>query len=375
MMMPGLYIHIPFCRRKCDYCSFYSLPADGDSVIIERYISRLIEEFKEIKDEFGAITFDTVYLGGGTPSMLRSSQIDLVLESVSSFFHLARDTEITIEMNPDDFSEDKISGFINAGVNRVVLGLQSRIIKNREFIGRGGKNCTYQELETFFSIEGITRCIDFIAGIPGQTPVDIDCDFSVVRKYRPEHISLYMLSVEEGTPLASRLAPDNEFEDNQVQVWEYAINLLKSYGYTHYEISNFAIPGYESRHNMKYWNYIPYIGTGPGAHTFFNNRRYSNPASLAEYLKPGSFSRVFDERSNNEILVEFIMTSLRNLNGFRLDEYEKITGNELPQGIIDKISEKEHEGLLRSNGNLISFTEKGVFFADSIIYDIVESYL
>ena len=262
-----------------------------------------------------------------------------------------------------------------AGVNRIVFGIQSGFVKHRQTLGRRGRNCTESDLELFFSARGLTRCMDFIAGIPGQTAADIDADFAIIRKFRPEHVSLYMLSVEPGTPLEARIESGGEFEDSQLFVWEHAIHSLKSLGYRHYEISNFALPGCESRHNMKYWNFAPYLGAGPGAHSYFNGLRFSNPASLDEYMRQGEFRRIFDHRSEEQLLVEFIMTAFRRLDGFSPDEYTALTGKPLPREITTKLREKADEGLITSENGLLRLSEKGIFLADRVIYDIVEPFL
>lgn len=371
----GLYVHIPFCRSKCDYCSFYSVREADSAYSTGRYVQRLIAELESFRHDFGAVELDTVYAGGGTPSILSTADMSLLLEAVSSLFTVADGAEVTVEMNPDDLLRDKLEGFMAAGVNRIVLGIQSGLLNHRQTLGRRGRNCTESDLELFFSVRGLTRCMDFIAGIPGQTRGDIDADFAIIRRFRPEHVSLYMLSVEPGTPLEARTETGGEFEDSQLPVWEHAIHSLKELGYRHYEISNVALPGCESRHNMKYWNFTPYLGAGPGAHSYFNGVRFSNPASLDEYMQQGEFRRIFDYRSEEQLLVEFIMTALRRLDGFSPGEYMALTGKPLPRGITIRLREKENEGLITSENGLLRLSEKGIFLADRVIYDIVETFL
>lgn len=373
--LPGLYVHMPFCRSKCDYCSFYSIREDASPWGVDAYIARLIEELESFRKSFGAVEFDTVYIGGGTPSILSVSNMRRLLDASRSLFAVADGAEVTIEMNPDDLVHEKLYGFRDAGVTRIVLGVQSSIVGLRHTLGRRSRNCTEEDLELFFSVPGITRCLDFIAGIPGQIESDIDVDFGIIRRFRPEHVSLYMLSVDDGTPLASRITPGHKFEEDQRVIWEHAINYLRALGYMHYEISNFALPGFQSRHNMKYWNFTPYLGAGPGAHSFFNNQRFSNPASLDEYMRPGEFRRVNDYRSADQLLVEFIMTAVRKLDGFTADEYTMISGREMPVEIMKRLSDKENEGLMISDNGCYRLTERGIFLADRVIYDIVEPFL
>lgn len=371
----GLYLHIPFCRSKCDYCSFYSVREDASPFGIDAYLMRLIEELESYRRSFGAVDFDTVYVGGGTPSILSAGNMRRLLDPVRSLFAVAKGAEVTIEMNPDDLSQEKLTGFRDSGVTRIVLGVQSGIISHRQTLGRRGRNCTADDLELFFSVPGITRCLDYIAGIPGQTEADIDEDFEIISRFRPEHVSLYLLSVEEGTPLALRVRCGDEYEEHQRVLWEYSINQLKGMGYRHYEISNFALPGFESRHNMKYWNFTPYLGAGPGAHSFFNGLRFSNPPSLDEYMEPGEFRRINDYRSADQLLVEFIMTALRKLDGFMPGDYDAVTGRSLPPDIIKRLGDKVVEGLVIFDNGCYRLSQKGIFLADRVIYDIVEPFL
>ena len=371
----GLYLHIPFCRNKCDYCSFYSVSSMPGSPEIDLYITRLIQELEEYKKSFGPVVFDTLYIGGGTPSMLSVAQMDRIIEAAGSLFAIMGGAEVTIEMNPDDLLSEKLYGFRDAGVTRIVLGIQSTILDIRKTLGRRGINCTEKNLEMFFSVPGIVKCLDFIGGIPGQSETHIDKDFTVIERFRPEHISFYMLSVEEGTPLSARIRPDSEFEEHQRRIWEHAIGRLKDMGYRHYEISNFALNGFESRHNMKYWNFRPYLGAGPGAHSFFNGSRFSNPPSLRDYMKPGVFNRVTDCRGADQLLVEFIMTSLRRLEGFTADEYRRVSGCPMPREVIKRMEDKVSEKLMNYENGRYCLTAKGIFLADRIIYDLAEPFL
>lgn len=373
--LPGLYIHIPFCRAKCDYCSFYSLPVEENSPIVDQYLKRLIEELRTISAEYGRVSFDTVYFGGGTPSIISLKRFRELLDEVRALFCVVKDAEITVEMNPDDIPGDKIPGWIAAGVNRIVLGMQSTILSQRKIIGRMGRNPSPAELDYFFQFKNLARCLDFIGGIPDQEFADIDRDFEIISRYRPEHVSFYLLTVDENTPLASRIRPDEKFDNNQLRVWQYGIECLKKMGYGHYEVSNFALPGNKSRHNMKYWKFLPYIGAGPSAHSFYNNIRYSNPASLQDYLKPGGFRREIDHRDESSVVVEFVLTSTRNLDGFSPDDYRKITGKELPEVIAAGFDRMVSLGFMEKRNGLLRYTEKGLQFSDRIVYEIVESLL
>jgi oxygen-independent coproporphyrinogen-3 oxidase len=219
-------------------------------------------------------------------------------------------------MNPEDFTTDKVRGYVSSGVNRIVLGIQSLNKALRRTIGRRGNTEVRKILDKFFLQQGFNRCIDLITGIPGQTYENCLEDLIIISGYRPEHISLYLLSVERGTPLSERLITDDLFDDMQLTVWGRSIDFLVNEGYNHYEISNFSLPGFESIHNSKYWHFIPYAGFGAGAHSFTGSTRYSNNMLLNDYIRQKHAVYTFDNRNESDIVVEFFMTALRDLRGF-----------------------------------------------------------
>lgn len=374
-MKAGIYIHIPFCREKCDYCSFFSVPIHNDTGKIRLFINSLRKEincFTAVENEIEA---DTVYFGGGTPSILDPSGIEEILNCVAGRFRFGPDPEITLEMNPDDLGKEKLEGYLHAGINRIVLGVQSLDSIQLKKIGRRGRTVRRDDLELFFSSGGFIRCIDIIAGIPGQTKTELHDDLDVVCAYRPEHISLYLLSVEKNTPFGRRFNADDIFEKDQAELWEYAMNFLAEKGYNHYEISNYAIPGYESRHNSKYWDFSPYIGFGPGSHSYINKTRYSNSMGITEYMSADEFVYDIDPGSINNRIVEFIMTSMRRVKGFTEEEFTAATGIPLPDEIAFNISLLKSEGMVCSDNTRHFLSGEGLFFADRVIYRIVENLL
>jgi len=357
-MKAGIYIHIPFCRIKCDYCSFYSIPINNCTDIVNSYIDSLLREIDFIAQNHPELVADTVYFGGGTPSILEPRQIGTIINHVSEKFKLQCDPEITIEINPDDLSERKLDGFLCSGINRIVLGVQSLNPDLLERIGRRGRPVTAIDLEMFFSRGNFTRCIDIITGIPGQTCGELFADLENLCVFKPEHISLYLLSVDDSTPLGMRFTPDDIFEKNQVILWDAAMKYLKGKGYVHYEISNYSLPGYESRHNSKYWDFTPYVSFGPGAHSFFDNKRYSNNMNVMDYIN--SVNVVYNTvpvTTENKI-VEFIMTSLRRIEGFTYDEFSSVTGLSVPEEIKTGISAREKEGMLHVENGRCFLSEK-----------------
>jgi len=370
----GIYIHIPFCRTKCDYCSFYSIPVK-DNDIVESYVNTLLREIDYMSAIHGKTDADTVYFGGGTPSILKPSQIEKILNRISDKFNLETNPEITVEMNPEDLLSEKLHGFTAAGVNRIVLGVQSLdpVLRNR--IGRRGKAVSEAEFDLFFNHGGFTRCIDIMAGLPGQTGSEMLHDLEAITAYKPEHISLYLLSVDEDTPLGKRFFPDEKFENLQADLWETAMDFLDGKGYIHYEISNYALDGFESRHNSKYWDFTPYSGFGSGAHSYVGGKRYSNKLEVADYIKSREFIYEFDTPAENSIIVEFIMTTLRRMKGFSNEEFTAVTGKPLPENIIVKLLQLKDEGKIEINKGRYYLTKKGLYLTDAIIYQITEQFL
>jgi oxygen-independent coproporphyrinogen-3 oxidase len=374
-MSSGIYIHIPFCRNKCDYCSFYSIPINNNNDIVESYVEKLLKEIEHISGINGRVEADTIYFGGGTPSILNPLQLDKIINKISQNFVLSSDPEITIEMNPDDLLREKLHGFTQAGVNRITLGVQSLNTEMRGNIGRRGRVLSESDFELFFSHGGYTRCLDIMAGLPGQSGVLLLDDLEKITAYKPEHISLYLLSVDEDTPLGRRFHPDEEFDNNQADLWGEAMDFLSGRGYNHYEISNYALPGYESRHNSKYWDFTPYFGFGSGAHSFAGGKRYSNRLQVHDYIKSVEFHYEFEALTPESIIVEFFMTTLRRLKGFSNEEFIKVTGIPIPDSIIAKLNVLIIEEMIEITGGRYHLSRKGLFYTDSIIYRLTEEFL
>lgn len=342
---------------------------------MEEYIDSLLSEINFISESHMKVNVDSVYFGGGTPSLLEPSHIEKIIKLLSGRFSLSIDSEITIEMNPDDLTINKLDGFIASGVNRIVLGVQTFDPDLGREIGRKGKIISKADMDIFFSYKKFIRCIDIMAGLPGQNASQLIKDLETVTEYKPEHISLYLLSVDEDTPLGSRFFPDEKFEEKQAELWGAAISFLECKGYNHYEISNYALPGFESRHNSKYWDYTPYFGFGSGAHSFVDGKRYYNRLEAGEYIKSGEFMYEVETPDENNIVVEFIMTSLRRMKGFSSGEFAAVTGHPLPGNIRTKLNNLEEEGMMEISGGRFYLSKKGIFFTDSIIYRLVEDFL
>ncbi len=371
----GIYIHVPFCREKCHYCSFYSEPGVNRDEMMKKYLQCLSREIFHASSIYGDFTADTIYLGGGTPSVLGTAGVEFIMERLRERFKIDSSWEITLEMNPHDLNDTFLRELADLGINRFSLGVQTLDEGLHRAVGRSGRCCGRDELDVFFSLSDISKSVDIMTGLPGQNSLSLLHDLETIASYRPEHISLYVLSVEEGTPLYSRFRGDDSFEALQDELWDIAMDFLKGQGYVHYEVSNFALPGFESRHNMKYWDFSPYLGLGPGAHSFMNNERYSNPPSLEEYLLPKALNYVRDMRSEDDQVVEYIMTAIRCLNGFSLNRFKEVTGFALPHNIIEEIDLFVAQGLMERQGDLCSVTASGLKLMDDIIYKILRNHL
>ncbi len=384
-MKLGIYIHIPFCRSKCDYCSFYSIPVSsldtGTFTALEaRYTDKLCYEIETRSAGSAGYSIDTIYFGGGTPSLLAPSEIARIIMHIKNMFAVdPGGLEITLECNPEDFSAERCDEYRYAGVNRIVLGVQTLNEKLHNTIGRSARICTDSMLDDFFSIPDIVHCIDVITGIPGQTWPELRAEIKKLTGYRPEHISAYILSIEKGTPLSGRLKNSDTLGDLQKCLFRDMIRLIEEEGYRHYEVSNFALPSFESRHNMKYWKYMQYAGFGAAAHSFYGNSRFYNNQTVWEYINDPNIRTIRDERGKNSEIAEYILTGLRLREGISLSDFEQKLGFPMPDNVFEEFKKLSREGLIVENisGNDISFrfTLEGLFVLDSLIFRLVEPYL
>ncbi len=373
----GVYIHVPFCRSKCDYCSFYSVPigalCDGERPgLFGRYVDRLIDEIRGRSDETAAYSFDTIYFGGGTPSLLGAPLVARIIDAVRSCFSPSGpDCEITLECNPEDFSVASLGEYRGAGVNRVVLGVQTLDAHLRGVIGRRAKAPDTAMLDAFFAVNDIVHCLDIITGIPGQRGGRLAHELERLLAYRPEHVSAYILSIEKDTPLARRVPDTAGLSLEQRRRFEELIVIMEESGYTHYEVSNFCVPGFESRHNMKYWTFEPYVGYGPGAHSFYGSRRLYSTQTVEEYLERPSITPVLDERGKDAAAEEFLLTGLRLRRGITRSAFEKATGSRMTDALIGEFDRLEKEGLalvVEGGGDVrFRFTLEGLFHMDGLV--------
>ena len=379
MKAKGLYIHIPFCLSKCAYCDFCSFTR-FDERLINSYVDALVREISEYKRK-ERIPVDTVFIGGGTPSILSPSQLGKITSAINDTFDLTSLSEFTVEVNPRTADKEKLSAYRTLGVNRISIGLQSIHENELKILGRN------QSFEDFVAVYSSARdagftniSVDIMYGIPSQTKESLLETLSRVISLSPEHISLYSLILEEGTPIyenADSLAiPD---DDTVFEMYSLVNSTLRENGYLHYEISNYARPGFSSLHNMKYWQLDDYIGVGISAHSFFEGERFYNPAdrfdisTLTDYINARR-SRTFEDKAKREdILCEFVMLGLRTSSGISLSEYKKRFGECFITPRTAVIDELIKNGLAEISTDRFYLTEQGMFVSNSIICELLKS--
>lgn len=377
----GLYIHIPFCRTKCLYCDFCSFVSRNDDER-ERYICALLEEIKaRTTNEY---LVDTVYFGGGTPSLLSVEQIRRILSAVRESFVLADDVEITLECNPMIIRQD-VEGAIpygaleyfgelrRIGVNRLSIGVQSAIDGELKLIGR--RHMFEEARQTFLSaqragFENIS--LDLMLGIPSQTIETLERSVNELIALAPEHISIYSLQLEEGTPLyRMREKYDLADDDTAAQMYELVVKMMREAGYFHYEISNFAKAGRESRHNSKYWVLDEYIGLGLAAHSDFSGRRSENTKVMSDYLE-GRWLLCEQEIDEGEREFEFLMLGLRTARGISREEFFDRFGLDFDEKYGKRIEKFKKMGYFCEKNDRIALTERGFEVSNAILSEILD---
>lgn len=374
--MAGLYIHIPFCESKCIYCDFYSMA--NNNHLIDKYIDALLVETAQRKNELNSETITTVYLGGGTPSLLSITQLSKLVNGLKKVFDFSNVEEFTIEVNPDDVTADYIQQAKSLGINRVSMGVQSFSDEDLRFINR--RHTAKQATDAIHIIKeaGINNIsIDLIYGIPGQNikiwKNNVDTAISLL----VQHISAYTLMYEEGTRLSvmRSLGKITEVDDDVVAaMYDYLVAQLKSNGYTHYEISNFALPGFHSRHNSSYWNLTPYLGLGVAAHSFDGTVRRYNPSNLKKYLDAlgeGNLCVEVEKITKAEKYDEYVMLRLRTADGIDADELMHRFDEEYYQFFIEKTKPLVSEGSLINENGRYYIPENHIMISDNITCDLL----
>lgn len=374
--MAGIYIHVPFCKKKCLYCDFYSI---GISTKISEYPIFIEKELSLRKHLIANEQIDTIYFGGGTPSQLSPNQIAIIIDSIAKTFTISKNAEITIEVNPDDISTMLLQGYRSSGINRISIGTQSFIDDELRFLGRRHSAQAAKEAITTSLKSGFENIsIDLIYGLPNSS---IDSwRYSLTKAFSLDikHLSCYHLTFEEGTVFGRRLKDGRMEEvDESVSIQQFDLlqELSNKNGYTHYEVSNLAKEGYHSRHNTSYWKGIHYLGLGPAAHSYNGLRREWNPDSYSEWIKgiesekPALQSEILDERTRFN---ESLLTHLRTIWGLNLPQLRRNFNQTLVNQMLISAEPYIVTGRLTISDDFLRIPSNHFFTSDRIIADLIQ---
>jgi len=370
----GLYLHIPFCIRKCNYCDFNSY---ASLELIPEYLEALKREISALKDCKYYIT--TVYIGGGTPTVLSEEQFFSLFNELHKSANIARDAEITVEANPGTLSRTKLQALRALGVNRLSIGLQAYQNSLLKLLGRIHTAEDFQQNFLAARDAGFNNInVDLIFGLPNQKLQDFEETLEHVLSFSPEHISCYSLAVEEGTKFyewqrnGKLVLPS---DDEERKMYHEAIEILKDAGYQHYEISNFAVQGMECRHNLVYWTYGEYLGLGAGAHSFLGGKRFYNHPAILEYAGAIKNSKTavadVESLSEKEQHAEFCFMGLRLIKGLSKDAFKKRFNRELREVYGNTIDKLKQQGLLQEDPEYIMLTAQGLDFANEVFMEFL----
>jgi oxygen-independent coproporphyrinogen-3 oxidase len=399
-MSAGIYIHIPFCRSRCSYCDFATGMYEGD--LAERYVLAVVKEIAGWREVDHPDDVDTIYFGGGTPSLLTPRQIELILDAVHERFNVRFGAEVTMEMNPATFQSPApvqsrpeheeaailagegdpgtLCDFRRLGVNRASFGAQTFDDEDLRRLGR-----THSAADIYATFRSLRQAgfdnisVDLIAGLPGQTMAGWSYNLDQALLLRPEHLSLYLLDVHSGTPLADQIkrgARPEPDDDLAAEMYRLMIDRVCDAGYAHYEISNFCLPGRESLHNTKYWTGEPYYGIGCSAHSFDGaRRRWSNERDATRYVALIEREQTpiveHTELSDAEARAESVFLGLRLMRGVHLEEYRLRFGSDLSDEYGSDLDRLRDAGLIEMNGGLLRLTTRGVLLSNDVFATFV----
>jgi oxygen-independent coproporphyrinogen-3 oxidase len=375
----GIYIHVPFCLHKCLYCDFYSV---ADLSLKPAFLEALAAEIASA--EPGPLVFDTLYIGGGTPSLLEPAEIAAIIEAVFSRFRFQPPIEVTLEANPGTLDGGKLGGFRAAGVNRLNIGVQSFQTSHLKALGR-----IHTAGQAHAALDAARRAgfeevgLDLIYGLPGQTQPQWSADLKSALAYEPEHIACYLLTIEPGTPLAEEQRSGRfqaASEEAAAELFLATSEFLSNRGYRHYEVSNFARIGaggavYASRHNRKYWTHAPYLGFGPAAHSFLPPRRFWNRRDIESYVaavkKAGRAVSGEETLTREQEMLEVIMLGLRTATGIDLREFRERFGVDFLQAYGPAAAGLQSDGLIRLDSQHCAPTLRGMLYLNTVTAALV----
>ena len=367
-----LYVHIPFCVRKCQYCDFLSGPSDEETK--DRYIEALLKEIRaaEHTEDYEIVS---VFIGGGTPSALKAEAIASIMRTLQEQFFFCEDAEVTIEANPGTVDLEKLTIYRNVGINRLSLGLQSTDAEELKLLGRIHSYEEFLKSYEWAREVGFSNInIDLMFAIPGQTGEAWRQHLYQVAELNPEHISAYSLIIEEGTPFAEQNL-DLPDEETEYQMYEDTAEILERYGYRQYEISNYAKQGYMCRHNAGYWQRLEYLGFGLGASSLYGGMRFSNTHQMQEYLKesrnPDQIRKDVTVLSRNEQIEEFMFLGLRMTEGISEKKFEENFDVRLMDVYGDILQKYEETGFVEHIETKWRLTRKGIHVSNHILADFL----
>ena len=369
--MAGIYIHIPFCRQKCSYCDFVSFP---DKIgYAEAYMACVYKELKMRGEELKGRVFDTVYFGGGTPSYIPPKLILGAMNRIRECFTLSENPEITLELNPGTIGEEKVKIYEKAGINRFSIGLQTAIDEQLEDLGRIHTARDYVYATKL--LKGKNFSTDIMLGLKNQTKEDVRKTVELASACGSSHISMYALTVEDGTPIyTDYLNGELPDSDGVAELYDYGRALLAERGYKRYEISNFCKEGFESRHNMNYWQRGEYIGVGLAASSFMNGKRFTNTFNLDDYMKcviSGFFPAVdCEEVSETDAKFEKVMLALRTSKGLSLSDYKKEFSSDLEEDFPSALAKTRK--YLDEEGDIIRIKDEYLYVQNQILMPFME---
>lgn len=356
----GLYIHIPFCNKICPFCDFTKVKTNKN--LFQSYFDSLVKEINHysIMD----LSIDSIYFGGGTPSTFPTEYIKNLLHIIHNKFNITKNTEISFEMNPEDVSKTYLSNIIKAGINRISLGVQS--FNDNECTLLGRNHNVNQSLEAIKLIKNEIENfnLDLIFSIPNSNTSTLKHSIESAISFNPKHISCYSLTIEPDTPFYRNKIKKSE-ENEDIKQFTYIIDTLKNSSYSHYEISSFAYPGYECKHNQKYWDFANYIGIGTGAHSLLNSKKFKKTSKILNYIKQ-PLKTELTCNTHKELIIENIIANLRRTNGLNFKDYSNnynINFNQVYNNPINLLSKNK---LITKSNNGFKLTKKGLYLLDDV---------
>ncbi|MEP7075867.1 MAG: radical SAM family heme chaperone HemW [Acidobacteriota bacterium] len=369
-MSAGVYLHIPFCRSRCSYCDFATDVYKSDEAV-QRYVAAICKEITRHENTRPENRVDTIYFGGGTPSLLNADQVESILISVRSRFDISLGAEVTMEMNPATVTPETLRDYRLLGINRASFGVQTFNDRALKLLARGHDAADARQTFSMLRDAGFDNVsFDLIGGLPGQTLEDWKTNLAEAIKLSPEHLSLYLLEIHEGTPLAEQVRSGRQprpDEDLAAEMYETMLDKLAVAGYEQYEISNFSRHGFESRHNSKYWRLEPVFGLGVSAHSFDGVQRYANERDTAKYVSMiENFGSAEITRENIDAASEFVFLGLRLESGIDLSDYWERFGTNLEDVFCTELRELSDSGLIEIDSRQLRLSRKGKLFSNEV---------